>query len=133
MKSYEAIFKASLMLSLLAVLAFGTQSYGKGKPKPKPDNECPRTGILCTLQYDPVICDNGVTYSNACFAYVACATGCVSTGDGGPFPIATVQTKGGPAPCPKIYAPVICDRGRIFPNQCEADKKHAKNCEPLGF
>lgn len=38
--------------------------------------QCPREGILCTTQYDPVICNNGKIYSNSCFAYVDCATGC---------------------------------------------------------
>ena len=32
--------------------------------------------------------------------------------------------------CPLIYAPVICDKDRIYPNQCVADSKHAKNCVP---
>jgi hypothetical protein len=32
--------------------------------------------------------------------------------------------------CPLIYAPVICDKGRIYPNQCVADQHHAKNCQP---
>ncbi len=49
------------------------------------------------------------------------------------IPGKAVQAMGPPAPCPKIYAPVICDGGKIFPNQCEADKKHAKNCVPLGL
>lgn len=44
-----------------------------------------------------------------------------------------VQAKGGPPRCPKIYAPVICDGDKIYPNQCEADKKHATNCVPLGL
>ena len=34
------------------------------------------------------------------------------------------------AACPLIYAPVICDKGRIYPNQCVADQHHAKNCVP---
>jgi hypothetical protein len=34
--------------------------------------------------------------------------------------------------CPQIYAPVICDGGKIYPNQCEADCHHAKNCVPYG-
>jgi hypothetical protein len=34
--------------------------------------------------------------------------------------------------CPKIYAPVICDNGKIYPNQCVADRHHAKNCIPTG-
>lgn len=39
----------------------------------------------------------------------------------------------GPAKCPAIYAPVICDGGKIYPNQCEADRHHAKNCVPYGL
>lgn len=39
----------------------------------------------------------------------------------------------GPPVCPRIYAPVICDGGKIYPNQCEADRHHAKNCVPYGL
>ena len=39
---------------------------------------------------------------------------------------------GGPLVCPDIYAPVICDNGRIYPNQCWADHHHAHNCVPYG-
>lgn len=35
--------------------------------------------------------------------------------------------------CPLIYAPVICDHNKTYPNQCEADQHHAKNCVPLGI
>ena len=49
------------------------------------------------------------------------------------LPGKVVQAMGGPPRCPKIYAPVICDGGKIFPNQCDADRKHAKNCVPLGL
>jgi len=38
----------------------------------------------------------------------------------------------GPKLCPEIYAPVICDNGKIYPNQCYADRAHAKNCVPTG-
>lgn len=34
--------------------------------------------------------------------------------------------------CPKVYAPVVCDHGKTYPNQCVADCKHAKNCVPAG-
>ena len=34
--------------------------------------------------------------------------------------------------CPLIYAPVVCDHGRTFPNPCEADCHNAKNCVPTG-
>jgi len=50
-------------------------------------NGCPRTGIACADVWDPVICDDGVVYSNGCYAYVACATGCQPYGDGGPVPL----------------------------------------------
>ena len=33
--------------------------------------------------------------------------------------------------CPMVYAPVICDKGRTYPNQCVADCRNAKNCVPL--
>jgi hypothetical protein len=39
---------------------------------------------------------------------------------------------GPPNACPAIWAPVICDDGKVYPNQCEADKKKAKNCVPYG-
>ena len=39
----------------------------------------------------------------------------------------------GPPLCPAIYAPVICDGGKIYPNQCVADRHHAKNCVPYGL
>jgi hypothetical protein len=35
--------------------------------------------------------------------------------------------------CPLIYAPVTCDHGRTYPNQCEADCHNAKNCVPTGI
>lgn len=34
--------------------------------------------------------------------------------------------------CPLIYAPVICDHGRTYSNQCLADCHHAQNCVPTG-
>lgn len=38
----------------------------------------------------------------------------------------------GPCICPKIYAPVVCDNGKTYPNQCVANCRHAKNCVPTG-
>jgi|GEM_PF-1889971 len=38
-----------------------------------------------------------------------------------------------PNACPKIYAPVICDNGKTYPNQCVADKHHATGCVPTGL
>ena len=39
----------------------------------------------------------------------------------------------GPCRCPQIYAPVECDNGKTYPNQCVADCRHAKNCVPVGI
>ena len=41
-----------------------------------------------------------------------------------------IQTE---ARCPLIYAPVICDHGKTYPNLCYAEQHHAKNCVPLGI
>jgi hypothetical protein len=34
--------------------------------------------------------------------------------------------------CPLIYAPVVCDNGKTYPNQCVANCHHAKGCVPSG-
>ncbi|MCI0408184.1 MAG: hypothetical protein L0191_06425 [Acidobacteria bacterium] len=39
----------------------------------------------------------------------------------------------GAAKCPLLYAPVICDNGKTYPNQCWADRHHAQNCVPTGL
>lgn len=38
-----------------------------------------------------------------------------------------------PCRCPLIYAPVVCDNGKTYSNQCLADCHHAKNCVPAGI
>jgi len=57
------------------------------------------------------------------FLLIACAGGAV----------ATSVAVAGPPVCPQIYAPVICSNGKIYPNQCYADRAHAKNCVPYGI
>jgi len=34
--------------------------------------------------------------------------------------------------CPLIYAPVVCDKGKVYPNLCVAECHNAKNCVPTG-
>jgi hypothetical protein len=34
--------------------------------------------------------------------------------------------------CPKIYAPVVCDNGKTYPNACIADCRNGRNCVPVG-
>ena len=48
------------------------------------------------------------------------------------LPLST-PVQAGRCVCPQVYAPVECARGKIYPNQCVADCKHAKDCVPLDF
>jgi len=36
------------------------------------------------------------------------------------------------AKCPLIYAPVKCDNGKTYTNQCFANAAHATGCVPIG-
>ena len=65
------------MLALTSVLCTGALALAT--PSMANHGGCHKNpNPICTLQYDPVICDNGKTYSNQCFANADCATGCVS-------------------------------------------------------
>jgi hypothetical protein len=64
-------------LALATVLAAGALSTASAV---QVQAQCPREGIGCTDIYNPVICSNGQVYSNGCYAYIACATGCVPYG-----------------------------------------------------
>ena len=81
-----ALGVGALVFAVLALVVPGEAVAGKGGGKGG-GGGCPLEGIMCTLEYAPVICDGGVVYSNACFAYVNCATGCEPTGGGGPVPL----------------------------------------------
>lgn len=45
------------------------------------DSCVPDPNVICPAVYDPVKCNDGVTYSNSCFAKAACATGCRPAGN----------------------------------------------------
>lgn len=64
-------------LTLATVLAAGALSTASAVQL---EAQCPRQGIQCTDVYNPVICSNGQVYGNGCYAYIACATGCVPYG-----------------------------------------------------
>ncbi len=64
--------KKALLASFALALSLGAFASSEAV------QQCPRPGILCPDVYDPVICSNGQVYSNGCYAYVACATGCTS-------------------------------------------------------
>jgi len=44
----------------------------------------------------------------------------------------TTPVEAGRCICPKVYAPVVCDNGKTYPNQCVADCRNATNCVPAG-
>jgi hypothetical protein len=69
--------KMSLKLALAAALVAGALTLPATS---EAVSGCPRQG-LCPDVYQPVICSNGHVYSNGCFAYLDCATGCVPYGD----------------------------------------------------
>ena len=64
----------------MGVLSIGTLAFAwpffLPFPVPGP-GPCPNVGLECLDVWDPVTCDDGVTYSNQCYADRACATGCV--------------------------------------------------------
>jgi len=71
---------ATILVILLAVAALVAGGVAMAK---KPSlGGCPLSDIQCPDVYDPVTCDNGVTYPNACYAFAACATGCGGGGAG---------------------------------------------------
>ncbi|MCC6321138.1 MAG: hypothetical protein IT438_06850 [Phycisphaerales bacterium] len=73
--------KAGLVVGILGVAA--STAITLAAP-PRPGSGCPRRGIYCLDVYDPVECTNRFgqrqTFSNSCYAYVACATGCTAGG-----------------------------------------------------
>lgn len=76
---------ALITVGVVTMLATGETSAargGNGGGGGGGGSQCPRTGIACADVYDPITCSNGVTYGNACYAYVACATGCPPAGGG---------------------------------------------------
>jgi hypothetical protein len=58
--------KKVLLASLALALSLGAFTTSEAGP-----------GYHCPDVYDPVTCSNGQTYSNACYASLAGATGCV--------------------------------------------------------
>lgn len=45
--------------------------------------------------------------------------------------VSTAEARGGGVVCPAVYAPVICDNGRIYSNSCWASVAGATGCVPL--
>ena len=75
MKFLIPVVKSVVLLAAIAAMAFTTSAFAA-----KPGGGCNRN-VRCPLVWAPVICDDGKTYSNQCFADKACGTGCEPTGD----------------------------------------------------
>lgn len=63
--------KATLRLFLLSLVVTGAIGGVAQADRCVPD-----PNAICPLIYAPVTCNNGVTYSNQCFANADCAKGC---------------------------------------------------------
>jgi hypothetical protein len=61
---------------LLLGLALTGATGALGSVASYADQCVPDPNAICPFIYAPVTCNNGVTYSNQCFADAACAKGC---------------------------------------------------------
>ena len=72
------VLRIVFVLALIGAGVMGATVWAK-KP-PTGGGGCPRD-IQCLDVWNPVICADGIVYSNSCYAYRACAPGpCVSYG-----------------------------------------------------
>lgn len=81
--SMKTTLKVTFVLLIVLAVAMGSLSLAKKPPKPEP---CPFWDLVCLDVWDPVVCDDGVVYSNACYAKRVCAKGCEPY-PGGPVPL----------------------------------------------
>ena len=115
----------TLMFSSLAAGATFAQDTA-ANDKCKKDKD-----VVCPAIFDPVVCDNGKTYSNQCFATADCATGCVPAGTtASATSTSAAAPGGGDILCLDIYDPVICNDGQVYGNACYARAAGAHGCKP---
>jgi len=78
------IWRIVVLTLVLSVLVAGASMIFAAKPP----SGCPqgKPGCFCPTYYEPVMCDGGCVYSNACFARCAGAKNCHPTGPG-PVPL----------------------------------------------
>ncbi len=74
-KSTKNCLMAAFCAAVSTVVGVGT-AHGLSPFRPL----CLPGQFECLDVWDPVICSNGVVYSNFCYAARACATGCVRWG-----------------------------------------------------
>ena len=66
------------------------------------------------------------------FSRVALCVALIATATVGATTLLPTEVLAGPCFCPLLYAPVICDHGKTYPNPCVADCRGGKNCVPTG-
>ncbi len=127
--------KVTTFVAVLAAISFSTSAVAKkgggGGGGGGGGSGCPRA-ILCPDVWIPVICSDGVVYSNDCYAYQQCATGCVPYGDSESIQSAFRSKCPRPIECPDVYDPVTCSNGITYPNACYAYRACATGCGGSG-
>ena len=74
------LVRAVFVLALIGAGVMGATTWAKKPPTGGGGSGCPRDS-QCLAVWQPVICADGIVYSNSCYAYRACAPGpCVSYG-----------------------------------------------------
>jgi hypothetical protein len=77
--------RIALAMTVAGALGAGTFAFAANpstpvQPEPQKPVELaacvPNPNVICPQVYDPVICNDGVIYSNSCYAGAACAKGC---------------------------------------------------------
>ena len=75
MKRFLPVLKVLVLVAAIVCVCFAADALAKGGG---PLGGCPRD-INCLDVWNPVWCDQGV-FSNACYAFRACATNCGGAG-----------------------------------------------------
>ena len=77
------LVKFAVVVAVIAVIAMGSLAFAKKPPVPPPPPDdgtcyyptCLVKGVACPDVWDPVLCADGVIYSNLCYASISCAPG----------------------------------------------------------
>ncbi len=131
-----AIVLAAVAVVLAAGMTLAAKpGSGSGCPRSKPRPNC-----VCAMVHDPVVCDGGCTYSNACIARCAGARNCVSS-DGGPVEASLSTTEAVLAPstadsfygaaCVLDFTPALETRSAVgLLDGLVANEAAARPCRP---
>jgi hypothetical protein len=82
------LVRVSLLVAFVAAAVVGSLAWAGKKPGGGGGTTptCPKD-FACPDVWDPVVCADGVTYSNQCYADLACAPGPCTPTEGGPIEV----------------------------------------------